>query len=658
MIKLKIVLNSKIFLIVLFFISIFRITFIKNEASILDINDNNFICTVNNINKEKILLDCGELVDTKIEDNNIKIGDILRINGYLKEYKSNSNFNLFDYKFYQNNKNIYYYLNINNYKKIGENSDFVLNIKRMIYNRITNLKSFNYLNAFILGNKASVDTDSLKQIGIIHLFSVSGMHITLLLSLFDNLVKKSKIKNKLIIIFLILYYSLIKSISLLRCIIFFLIKKINNNYNFGFSKYKEIIISIILILIIKPKSIYDIGFYYSVILSSGISIFNIKVKEKNKIKKKIFLSIFIFLLSFPLNIYTSFEVNVLSIIYNLIFIPYVSFLLFPLSLLTFLFPFLDNLLILFIDVFEYLINIFKSINLSFIFHKPSIILIIIYYLIIFLILYNYKFVYLLLIILLFHYNYNFLFPKSYVLFFDVGQGDSILIHLKKYNLLIDTGGNNNSSISKNITIPVLKSYGIRKIDYLILTHGDSDHMGEAINLVDNFDIEKVIFNCGEYNDLEKDLVKELIKNKIDYYSCIKELNINNNRLYFLQTKEYDNENDNSNVIYVEIKGFKYLFMGDSGIDKEKDILDKYNLNNIDVLKVGHHGSKTSSSKEFINEINPKYSIISVGKDNYYKHPHKEVLETLKNSKIYRTDLDGSIMFRINNNKLKIEICAP
>ncbi len=183
-------------------------------------------------------------------------------------------------------------------------------------------------------------------------------------------------------------------------------------------------------------------------------------------------------------------------------------------------------------------------------------------------------------------------------------------------------------------------------------------MGEAINLVNNFKVEKVIFNCGPYNDLEKELIKVLDKKKIPYYSCIKELNIDNNKLYFLQTKEYDNENDNSNVIYTEINGYKFMFMGDAGIDKEKDILNKYNISNVDVLKVGHHGSKTSSSKELINSINPKYSIISVGKNNRYGHPNKEVLETLKDTKIYRTDQDGSIMFKIKNNELEMKICSP
>ena len=178
-------------------------------------------------------------------------------------------------------------------------------------------------------------------------------------------------------------------------------------------------------------------------------------------------------------------------------------------------------------------------------------------------------------------------------------------------------------------------------------------MGEAINLVNNFKVEKLIFNCGEFNELEKELIKVLDKKNIKYYSCIKELNIDKNKLYFLQTKEYDNENDNSSVIYTELNTYKFLFMGDAGVEVEEDLIEKYNLQDIDVLKVGHHGSKTSSGKEFIDEITPKYSIISVGKNNRYGHPNDSVLDNLEYSKIYRTDQDGSIMFKIKNNKLKI-----
>lgn len=101
----------------------------------------------------------------------------------------------------------------------------------------------------------------------------------------------------------------------------------------------------------------------------------------------------------------------------------------------------------------------------------------------------------------------------------------------------------------------------------------------------------LFFNCGSYNNLEKSLIKHLKSKNISYYSCIKELNLSSYKLQFLNTKVYDNENDNFNVIYLKYNNYKFLFMGDVGIDTEKDILDKYNLKDIDVLKIGHHGSR-------------------------------------------------------------------
>jgi len=248
---------------------------------------------------------------------------------------------------------------------------------------------------------------------------------------------------------------------------------------------------------------------------------------------------------------------------------------------------------------------------------------------------------------------------------DVGQGDSILIELPyNKNILIDTGGivsyysEDKHNIGKNILIPYFKTRGIKQIDYLILSHGDYDHMGEAEYLVNNFEIKKVILNNDKFNYLEENFIKSLDKKNIPYYQNIKELNIDNNKLYFFNNKDYGNENDNSNVIYTKINNYKFLFMGDAGVEVEKDIINKYDLNGIDVLKVGHHGSKTSSSKEFIDATTPKYSIISVGKNNKFGHPNNNVLDNLEDSKIYRTDQDGSIMFEIKSNKLKIETCSP
>ena len=183
-------------------------------------------------------------------------------------------------------------------------------------------------------------------------------------------------------------------------------------------------------------------------------------------------------------------------------------------------------------------------------------------------------------------------------------------------------------------------------------------MGEDINLVNNFKVEKVIFNCGPYNDLESELIKALDKKKIKYYSCIKELNIDKNKLYFLQTKEYDNENDNSDVIYTEINRYKFMFMGDASITTEKEIMNKYNLPDIDVLKVGHHGSKTSTGTIFYNTVKSDIAIISVGDNNIYHLSNYEIVERIKNSLTYQTNTSGSITIKLANKKYIIYECKP
>ena len=260
--------------------------------------------------------------------------------------------------------------------------------------------------------------------------------------------------------------------------------------------------------------------------------------------------------------------------------------------------------------------------------------------------------------------------NHYIYYLDVGQGDSILIvypHNKA--ILIDTGGkivysledwqknNKGYNISDN-TISFLKSIGINKLEYLILTHGDYDHAGEALNLINNIKIKNVIFNNGEYNNLELDIIKLLKSKKINYYQNLKTINIKNNLIYFLNNKLYNNENDNSILLYSIINNYKFLYMGDAGLDVEENIINNYKINNIDFLKVGHHGSNTSSSIDFINSIKPKYAIISVGENNRYNHPNIETLNNLSLAKIYRTDIDGTIKIKINKNDYKINTYPP
>jgi len=605
--------------------------------------------------------------------SNIYLGDTIRIMGNLDKPLNSTIPNLFNYKKYLEHKKIYYIFNVKKITKIKNNTSLLYYFKNNIYKRIDKItKSSSYLKTFVLGDKIDIEEDILNtysNLGILHLFSISGMHLNLFIGIllfFLNKVSYNKRINYLIIsIFLIIYMLIIGiSASILRAILMFIVFSINKLYNLKIKKIDLMLIVLIIVIIINPMFIYDLGFKFSYLISFSIILFNKKIKKiKNKILKSLYVSYLCFSVSFPICITNFYQVNAISIFLNIIMIPLVSIIIFPLSLITFIFPSLDNILYFFIKIMENITLIADKIEISkLVFSKPSLIIIVIYYIAIFISLIDKKYLIIFITILIIHKNIVYFNSNLNITFLSVGQGDSCLIKfpLNKGNILIDTGGiyDSDYSIIKNKTIPYLKSIGINKINYLIITHGDYDHMGEAIKLVNNFKVEKVIFNCGEFNDLEQELIKVLDKKKIKYYSCIKELNIDKNKLYFLQTKEYDNENDNSNVIYTEINGYKFMFMGDAGVEKEKDILDKYNLSNIDVLKVGHHGSRTSSSDKFINELNPKYSVISVGKNNRYGHPNKEVINNLEDSKIYRTDIDGSIMFKIKNNKLKIDTCSP
>jgi len=684
--RLRIVLQCNLlyYLIVLFiiiYISLFVVTY--KVKHVYDFNNKVFNIRINNyeVDGNKLKINTNNLVcfyyfntlNEKIEFiNDYSLGDTIMVYGTLKIPNNNTIPNTFNYKKYLYYNDIEYILIIKNFYKIKDNKNIFYNIKNNIYKRINNINHNEYIYAYILGNTSYIDNNiynRYKENGITHLFAVSALHITMFSNIIFTILRKFKINynTSFIIVFLLLFfYSFIVdfSPSVLRAFIFFSLNKIFKILNIKTNKTNILILTIFIILLINPKNIYNNGF----ILSIVISLFIIIYKTYNKLS--LFkINIISFLSSLPIIINNYYEFNLLSIFNNMIFIPFISSIVFPFSIIAFIIPKLSFILKILTNILEIISSVCSNVlTINIIIRKLNIIEIIIYYLLLILFIKkDKKYIYILLLLIIIIYINPI--QNDSVIFFDVNQGDSSLIIVDKQSILVDTGGIikkeveewEKHSIENNIytsLITYFKSIGLRNLDYLIISHGDYDHMGEAINLVNNFIVEKVIFNCGPYNDLEKELIKVLNKKKILYYSCVKELNVDNNKLHFLQTKEYDNENDNSNVIYTELNGYKFMFMGDASINTEKEILDKYNLPNIDILKVGHHGSKTSSGKEFINEINPKYVIISVGKNNRYGHPNKEVLDNLKKSKKYRTDEDGSIMFKIINNNLKMETYSP
>lgn len=634
--------------------------------SVFNTNDTEFIGIVEDYiikdNQIKISLKSKEriIVTYKYTSkvfNNLSYGDKIKVTGVLKEPSTNNIFNNFNYKKYLYNKKIYYIIEASKIDKIQNNNNHIYTIKNLLYTRINSLKSSNYIKALLFGdNKLDKEIKTSYQInGISHLFSVSGFHINFITSIIyfylDRVTYNKKIKYITVDIFLVLYLLLCNTTSLLRCTVMNILLSINHLLKLNIKKIDIVLLTLILCIIINPFIIYDIGFIYSYTISFFLILYKNKYKTNNKLLKIIYISLISFLVSLPINIYTSYEINFLSIILNIIIVPIVSLILLPLSLLTLIFPILDNILYLITSILEKIslytsnINIFKQV-LS----KPSIILIIIYYLVIILILSKNKHYYLILILLIFHKTIPLYNSNLEVVMFDVGEADSMLISTpsKKVNILIDTG----RGIDINNIIIYLKSIGISKLNYLIITHGDEDHIGGALYLIDNFKVDNVILNKGDYTELEVELITHLKNKNIKYTNNINKIPLLGSYMYLLNTKKFSNENDNSIVTYFEYQKYKFLFMGESSSKTEEYLINNYNLTNISFLKVGHHGSNTSSSPLFINKITPKVSLISVGRNNFYHHPNKEVLTNLSNSVIYRTDINKSIKIKINN-KVKI-----
>ncbi len=579
------------------------------------------------------------------EYKKITLGSIIRVTGTLKS----------------NN-----YLIVKNIKILKENRNIIYFIKDGLYNYLSSFDSrvSPYLKAFIIGNKDDLSykvKKSLQTVGISHLFSLSGSHLAIIYYFLYSLFKKRKIH--LMILPLFLYYLIIdSSASILRALVFLSIFKPNKEFHLGLSTFNMLILALIVLLIINPTSIKNIGFNYSFVISSGLILYYDNKKQDKKLFRLVETSVLAFLFSLPISLYYFSNVNLLSIIYNLFYVPFVSSILFPLTFIVAICPFLSDIYLVVVNLFEKSIFFFEGISINLTFRKLSVIIYIIYLLIIFIAIYKRKVLYLLLILLVPHYFYNNIVVEDKMYMIDVGQGDSILFVSNNKSMLLDTGGSINSSLDKwsvgDDLVTFLRSKGIRRIDTILISHGDMDHIGEYFKIVKYFRVDNVYLNSNQLNSIEKRVVTDSLNNNINIAKLKKGDNISLGNFNFLViNNSFTDENDASTVLFGMISSSKLLLMGDASVRSEQDIINSYNLPKIDILKVGHHGSNTSSSKKFINEINPKYSLISVGENNRYGHPKKSVLNTLSNSEIYRTDLDGNIEIEFNNKEYNIRTCS-
>lgn len=529
--------------------------------------------------------------------NGVSLYSIIQIEGNYESVSSTKNRNAFQFDTYLKRKGIYSSMYVKSYKTITESK----HIKAKLFNHINNIEDVqikDYLNAVLYRNNESENDYA-------YFIYASGLHISFMASLLSRLLKTNYHKVAIIISFMMLMLLPVAA-YMYRILIFSLIpllfKQVDRKDQLG--------ISIIALYFIDCSIIYEISFLIPVAFKI-VQLFNV-----SKVSKKITQ----LLVLIPIQLYFFHECNLMSV-FLFPFIRRLNGLTFLFSLTTIItksfYPFLKGLIWIQEQILSFLPYSYKIIG------KPFLIWIIAWICFsILLISYKQKkHAILLIVLIVFQWNMKVFIPFGEVTFIDVGQGDCILIRepLNGEVLLIDVAGKINQNLPKSIIYPVLKSKGIKKIDKVVISHDDYDHSGGLDDLKELINIDTII---SEPENIQLKYI----------------------HLYAYQYEFAKDENDKSIVLFSTINKLNYLFMGDASIEVEKAFIDQYNQLDVDVLKVGHHGSKTSSSLSFIHQIRPLISVISSGRNNRYRHPHEEVIDILKkeNSLILNTQTQGSI----------------
>lgn len=686
LLKLKIILQSKIFIgISLFFTILYVLIFTKFIAydSKLDINEkiltgtiisfnidgNKLSMIVKNNEKVQVSYYINSFEEKEYLEKNMLIGSKITIEGNLSKPYNNTIPNTFNYKKYLYNNKIYMIFNANKIK-LSPNTSFLNKIKTKFIQKIANYNTSSaYLYALILGSTNYIPSDIYQEYqenGTTHLFAVSGMHITMLVLFLSTIFKKIKLSailSNIIIIFVLFFYMFLIGFtpSILRGSLLFVLLFINRQLKIGLKTINLLYLLFVILIFINPFFIYNLSFIYSFTTSFGLILFSERFKG-NYFIKLAKISLIAFLFSFPITLYNFYEINLLTVINNIIIVPFVTFILFPLALIAFILPIFEPLLNISVNILETINHLLNFLQVRLIVPNVNLLFILLSYIFIYLIYkFNFKYVVLLIILIIFYKLSPYIDSNSYVYFLDVGQGDSTVIvgNNLSYTVMIDTGGkikyttedwqirNNEFDLSTNI-ITFLKSIGLSKLDLLIITHGDIDHLGYALQIKKKIKIKNIWFNKNSYNKLEKDLLKGL-----------SEANYNKLKIKNLNSNISEDENKSSLVLHFRIDKINFLIMGDAPKEVEREIMYKYSFKN-DVIKLGHHGSKTSSDEEFLLKYYPRYAIISSGRNNNYNHPAKETIETLDALKIahFNTQDKGTIVFKIKNIIKKIKFYPP
>lgn len=600
----------------------------------------------------------------------------LRIKGELETPTKQRNFMGFDYQAYLKTQGIYHLLKISQIleKRPAEPRDLIGLLsswrrKALVWVHQHFPQPMSHYMTGLLFGFLDVEFEEMSQLysnlGIIHLFALSGMQVAFFLDAFRRFFLRLGLEQEkvttLLYPFSLLYAGMTGfSVSVVRS----LIQKLLAQQ--GLKGMENMGMTLLLLLLFLPSSLLTAGGLLSCAYAFILTLTSSE-EEKSGIQKVVKESLVLTLGVLPFLIYFFGEYQpwslpltfVFSLLFDVLLLPGLS----VVFLLSFLYPltFWNPFFIWMEKSMEYIASVTSQ---SLIFGQPSIYF---FLLLLFLLACLYemrkikKWRYLFLLLVCFVFTLVKHPLENEITVIDIGQGDSILLRdWRGKTILIDTGGKvdfgqkeawrhrRSTSNAERTLLPYLKSRGIDQIDHMVLTHTDTDHMGDLEVLATRVRIKEINISKGS---LKKDSFVRLLKRlnlPVKTLEAGDQLSIFDGSAEVLYPVEVgDGSNNDSIVLYGRFYGWSFLFTGDLEEEGEKTLLARYPQLRVDILKAGHHGSKGSSHPAFLKQIQAKIALISAGEKNRYQHPHQETLERFKELQIavFRTDQQGAIRFR-------------
>ncbi len=654
------------------------------------------------------------LINVKKDNEKLEYGDQINFVGEFLEPDSKRNYGGFDYSLYLKTQKIFGTFNVQNFKIISKNNGNKIQKNIMNFKQYVKETLRKYLNkdeaelgiGLVIGDRTGISKEvenDFKDSNLTHMLAVSGSHFTyiiLAVGYVNKMIKRNRLGKIIVIIVIILFMNLTgNTASVARSGIMAIMMVIASLFYRRADIWTSMSVAIIFQLISNPYIIFDVGLQLSYGGVIGIVLFNEKLtelfikyfnKKETKIKQYIITAISVTLsaniIIIPIMLLNFNTLSFSFIISNLLAGPLLGVIVIFAFILLFASLLLGSLLKPLFSVLNLLISMLINIahicaNLPFskvYMPTPNILLVIIFYVCLAVKIYGYKKEKYINVILIIIIIFNFYFPilnlkvkDLEINFIDVGQGDSTLIRVNNKSILIDGGGSafeSKSDVGEMTLLPYLLDRGLISIDYVIVSHFDADHYKGLIYVVENLKIKNIVISTlgQESNDFNEFIALVRKKNinilEVNMGDILKIGKAKMEVLYPNKEPINDNVKNNNALVFKFIwNDFSILFTGDIEEVAEEKILSIYK-NNLEklqstVLKVAHHGSKTSSTNSFLEAVNPQIALIGVGKNNKFGHPNQGVIDRLNNlnCKIYRTDEMGEISISVNKkHKIRVE----